>query len=98
MSEVSGKTTILPMIQKIDKDLTKNSSKTQEMIDELKRLEHIGYQFEGAESSFELVMRKHLGKYKPFFEVNYYKVIVATNPYKNLSKRAILRRVRQIPL
>ncbi|QEK11629.1 citramalate synthase [Crassaminicella thermophila] len=75
MSEVSGKTTILPMIQKIDSSLTKNSPKTQEIIDELKRLEHFGYQFEGAESSFELIIRKHLGKYKPFFELNYYKVI-----------------------
>ncbi|TCO73103.1 citramalate synthase [Marinisporobacter balticus] len=93
MSEVSGKTTILPMIQKIDKDLTKNSSQTQELIDELKRLEHIGYQFEGAESSFELVMRKYLGKYKPFFEVNYYKVI-EEEPARNAFSSSALIKVR----
>ncbi|MCT4606537.1 MAG: citramalate synthase [Marinisporobacter sp.] len=75
MSEVSGKTTILPLIQKIDKNMTKSSPKTQEIMDKLKKLEHMGYQFEGAESSFELVIRKHLGKYKPFFELKYYKVI-----------------------
>ncbi|QZY53946.1 citramalate synthase [Crassaminicella profunda] len=75
MSEVSGKTTILPLIQKIDKNMTKSSPKTQEIMDKLKRLEHKGYQFEGAESAFELIIRKHLGKYKPFFELKYYKVI-----------------------
>ncbi|QXM05399.1 citramalate synthase [Crassaminicella indica] len=82
MSEVSGKTTILPMLQKLDTRISKNSPKTQEIIDKLKRLEHMGYQFEGAESSFELIIRKHLGKYKPFFELKYYKVI-EEEPFNN---------------
>jgi len=75
MSEVSGKNTLLSKIQKIEPKLTKESPQTQEILDKLKLLEHKGYQFEGAESSFELLIRKHLGKYQPFFELNYYKVI-----------------------
>ncbi len=75
MSEVSGKNTLLSKIQKVDPSLTKKSPETQEILDKLKMLEHKGYQFEGAESSFELIILKHLGKYKPFFELNYYKVI-----------------------
>lgn len=42
-------------------------------MDALKRMEFDGYQFEGAESSFELVIAKHLGKYKPYFTLNHYK-------------------------
>ena len=74
MSEVSGKNTLLSKIQKIEPKLTKESPQTQEILDKLKLLEHKGYQFEGAESSFELLIRKHLGKYQPFFELNYYKL------------------------
>ncbi|MGD9677291.1 MAG: citramalate synthase [Vulcanibacillus sp.] len=72
MSEVAGRSTILSKIQEINSSLTKDSIETKEIIDRLKELEHEGYQFEGAESTFELIIRKHLGKYKPFFElVNY---------------------------
>lgn len=75
MSEVSGKSTILSKIQEIDPKITKDSIETQQIIDKLKALEHKGYQFEAAESSFELIIRKHLGKYKPFFEVNHFNVL-----------------------
>ncbi|SET48936.1 2-isopropylmalate synthase [Natronincola peptidivorans] len=75
MSEVSGKSTLLSKMQKVNPNIKKNSPETQNLIDTLKKLEHEGYQFEGAESTFELVIRKHLGKYKPFFELKYYKII-----------------------
>ena len=75
MSEVSGKNTVLTKIQRIDGAITKNSIETQQITDELKSLEHMGYQFEGAEASFDLVIRKQLGIYVPSFEVNYFKVI-----------------------
>ncbi len=32
-----------------------------------------GYQFEGAESSFELIIAKNLGKYIPYFTLDHYK-------------------------
>ena len=41
----------------------------------MKELEHAGYQFEGAEGSFELLVRKTIGKYQPFFHLHYYKTI-----------------------
>lgn len=69
MSEVSGKSTILSSIQKIVPNIRKDSKEAQDMVDMLKKLEYEGYQFEGAESSFELVIRKCLGKTKEFFKV-----------------------------
>ena len=36
-------------------------------------MEKEGYQFEGADGSFELLVRKILGKYQPFFNLHYYK-------------------------
>jgi len=75
MSEVSGKNTIISRIKKVDPSLTKDSPETKEILDLLKKLEHEGYQFEGAEASFDLVIRKHLGRYTPFFILDHYKII-----------------------
>ena len=44
-------------------------------MERMKELEHEGYQFEGAESSFEMIIRKEMGKYRPFFEIEDFKVI-----------------------
>ncbi len=74
-SEVAGRTTILSMIKKIAPDIEKNSPETIRIIDRLKELEYEGYQFEGAEGGFELLIRKELGKYKPFFELETFKII-----------------------
>lgn len=76
MSEVAGRSTIISRIQEIDPTITKESPETKKIINKLKQLEHFGFQFEGAESSFELVIRKEIGKYKPFFELKDFKVIV----------------------
>lgn len=77
MSEVAGRSTLLARINLIDPTLNKDSPQTQKLLDKLKALEHEGYQFETAESSFELVLRKELGKYQPFFERKDFKVIVS---------------------
>ena len=75
MSEVSGRKTILDKIQEINPSVTKDSQETEAIIQKLKDLEHQGYQFEGAESTFELLIRKQLGKYKPFFELEKFKLM-----------------------
>ncbi|MDR1688386.1 MAG: citramalate synthase [Clostridiales bacterium] len=74
-SEVSGRSTILSKIKRISPQIEKDSPETEEIMSRLKELEHEGYQFEAAESAFELVIRKHLGKYKPFFELFDFRVI-----------------------
>ncbi|GKX31098.1 citramalate synthase [Vallitalea longa] len=75
MSEVAGRSTILKKIQKVAPDVKKDSPETMLIMDRLKELEHEGYQFEGAESTFELIIRKNLGKYKPFFILENFKTI-----------------------
>lgn len=42
------------------------------IIKKMKELEFEGYQFEGADGSFELLVRKTIGKYQPFFTLHYY--------------------------
>ncbi len=73
MSEVAGKSMVVEKVQKIDKSLNKNSPVVKQIVDKVKQLEHEGYQFEGADGSFEILVRKIMGKYQPFFNLHYYK-------------------------
>ncbi|MDY4609940.1 MAG: citramalate synthase [Sphaerochaetaceae bacterium] len=72
MSEVAGRALLLQRIHRVAPYLDKDDPRTKELMDTLKRLEAQGYQFEGAESSFELVIRKHLGHWRPYFELVHY--------------------------
>ncbi len=62
-------------------------------MDKLKELEHDGYQFETAESSFELIVRKMLGRYTPYFELVEFKVIV-NEPCVNEVNSSVIIKVR----
>lgn len=50
--------------------------KLQEVLHVLKEMEDRGYQFEGAEGSFELLMKRSLGLHKGFFNLIGFRVIV----------------------
>lgn len=91
MSEVSGRKTILDKIREINPSITKESGETEAIIQRLKELEHQGYQFEGAESTFELVIRKQLGKYKPFFELEQFKLMNEQPARSGLSASALIK-------
>lgn len=80
MSEVAGRALMLKRITKIVPDLDKDDPVTVSLMDELKMLEAQGYQFEGAESSFDLVIRRHLKMYRPYFSLVHYQTI-GSSPY-----------------
>jgi len=75
MSEMSGRAMVYEIIKKIDPDIKKTSKVITEILEEIKKLENDGYQFEGAEGSLELMIMKKLGYYKPQFELEQFKVI-----------------------
>lgn len=75
MSEVSGRSTIINMIHEVDPTIDKKSEEATRVMNRIKELEYEGYQFEGAESSVRLLIRKELGKFKPFFTINDFKTI-----------------------
>ena len=79
VSEVAGRSALLAKINAVDKTLNKDSLETKRILAHLKSLENDGYQFESAESSFDLLIHKLLGKFEPFFVLNNYKVSVQEN-------------------
>jgi len=91
MSEVAGRSTLLARINAIDPTLSKDSPETKKIINRLKELEHAGYQFEAAESSFDLVVRKMLGRYTPFFELVEFKVITNEPAVNDVNSSVIIK-------
>ncbi len=73
LSENSGKGSILPIINKFEPNITKQSALTADITQEMKRREYFGYKYEGAEASFELFVKKQLGLWQPHFKVIMYK-------------------------
>lgn len=73
LSEVSGKKAVLMKLKDIAPELTKESPEVSEILARIKDLEHLGYQFEAADASFELVVRKVLGTFTPHFKLSMYK-------------------------
>jgi 2-isopropylmalate synthase len=74
VSEVAGRSALLGKINAVDATLNKDSPDTKRVLEHLKLLEHEGYQFESAESSFELMVMRLLGKMTPFFTLKEYQV------------------------
>ena len=69
VSELSGATNILIKAKELDLELDKQTPETRKILNTIQDLENEGYQFEAADASLELVMKKAMGKYKPFFEL-----------------------------
>jgi len=91
LSEVSGRTVILSKLSAIAPELTKDSPETKEIIELLKEKEYKGYQYEAAEASFELLVKKHLKKLSSFFEIEYFKVIGEKSGEKQNPSSAIVK-------
>lgn len=69
VSELSGVSNIIYKARQYNIELTKDSPALRQVVSTVKELEHQGYHFEGAEASFELILKKALGLYRPYFEL-----------------------------
>lgn len=76
VSDYAGRSGLLDKIEAYGIKLSKDHAKVQELIDTLKERESQGYQFEGAEGSFELLMLKAMGTHKSSFQLLGFRVIV----------------------
>lgn len=76
VSDAAGKGSLLEKAAEYGLDLDASDPRLQGILTTLKDLEGQGYQFEGAEGSFELLMRKALGHHRRFFDLIGFRVIV----------------------
>ena len=72
ISELSGQSNVLMKAEELGHKLEKGSDEAKNILADLKQLEKEGYEFEAAEGSFELLVRKALDSYRPLFELHEY--------------------------
>lgn len=75
MSEVGGRSAIVERVKKIDSSINKEHPVIVSLAEKLKKLEAEGWAYEGADASFEILIRRELGLYKPFFNIEAYRVL-----------------------
>ena len=75
LSELSGRSAVIKKLSAIAPELTKDAQITSALTERLKELEAEGYQFEGADASFELLVQRELGNLSEYFKLEQFKVI-----------------------
>ncbi|MBI5419869.1 MAG: citramalate synthase [Deltaproteobacteria bacterium] len=75
ISDLSGRSNILSKIQEKGLKFNTSDPAAEKILDQIKELEHKGYQFEGAEASFELLVLAAMGEHEKFFELKGFRVI-----------------------
>ena len=72
VSELSGQSNVLAKTRALGLNLSKGSAEVAAVLAEIKRLEQEGYEFEAAEASFALLVRRRLGLHRPLFRLQEY--------------------------
>ncbi len=75
LSDLSGTGNILMKAKEFGVNLEKKDPVVKKLVQDLKELENQGFQFEGAEASFEILMKKAQGRYKNFFRLVGFRVL-----------------------
>ncbi|MFA4918985.1 MAG: citramalate synthase [Thermodesulfovibrionales bacterium] len=76
ISDLAGKSNVLRKAEEFGIKLAPDSPQLQDIVTTLKNLENEGFQFEAAEASFELLMKKSLGLHKRFFDLIGFRVMI----------------------
>ncbi len=95
ISDLSGESNILYKASEFAIDIESKDPKIRKILNDLKRLENEGFQFEGAEGSFEILIKKALGQHRKFFDLMGFRVIVEKKEDESpsLSEATIMVRV-----
>ncbi len=76
VSELSGKGNIVYKAKELGITLPSKSKQTRQILQQIKLLESRGFQYEGADASFELLLHRAQAEYKPPFELIDFMVVV----------------------
>lgn len=76
VSDLSGRSNVLFKAAEYNVDLEKVTPAAKEILEKLKKLEEEGFEFEAAEASFDLLMKKIMGTNEKFFDLEGFRVIV----------------------
>jgi 2-isopropylmalate synthase len=76
VSNQAGRSNILAELERVGIDVARDDPHVGLLLEEVKRRESVGYAYEGADASFELLARRMLGEVPAFFAVESFRVMV----------------------
>ncbi len=91
VSELSGKSNIEFKAKELGIDLQNKVNLPKKVLKKIKTLEDMGFQFESAEGSFELIIRESTGEYIPFFSLKGFRVITEKKEDNEITCEATIK-------
>jgi 2-isopropylmalate synthase len=91
VSELAGKSPILMKAQELNIDLKKDSPEAKKVLKLLQDLEHEGFQFETADASFEILVKRALKEFKEFFDLEGFRVIIEKKQRGKITSEAMVK-------
>lgn len=90
ISDLSGRSNILYKAKELGVELDPKDERVISILNELKKLENEGYEFEGADASFELLVRKAIGEYRKPFHLQSAKTVTEQSDDNNPTTEATI--------
>ncbi|MCX6122364.1 MAG: citramalate synthase [Ignavibacteriales bacterium] len=94
ISDLSGRSNVLFKVKELGMELNEKSPAVQKIVDEIKEMEHFGYSYEDAEGSFELMVKRHTGEMKQFFDLERFKVSIQKDSLEKDARSEALIKIR----
>ena len=89
ISELSGKGTVLQRAESTGAELDADAA--ARVVERVKALEHLGFHFEAADGSFDLLIRRETGEYQPLFRLESWRVIAEKREDGRVQTEATLK-------
>jgi len=89
VSELAGRASMQEKAGELGLDL--DGTTVKRVLERVKRLEHEGYQFEAADGSLELLLRRESGDYEPLFELDSWRVVVESDAAGEATTQATIK-------
>jgi 2-isopropylmalate synthase len=91
VSELSGVSNLKYKAKELNIDLPLDTPESKKIIKKIKDLEHKGFQYEGAEASLELLLRKGLGQFEDYFHLESFKILMEKRENNGIVSEAMIK-------
>ncbi|GAA0357273.1 citramalate synthase [Bacillus horti] len=91
VSELSGQSNLLFKAREMKLDLDKSNPVGKDLVQKIKQKEHEGYQYEGAEASLELLLRKDMYDIEDSFTLESFKILTEKTAGETMKTEAIVK-------
>jgi len=91
VSDLSGKSNVAYKAKELSVKLGNNGFNSSQIVDEIKRLEEMGYQFDVAEGSLKILFQKYTEQFKPLFDLESFRITIEKNKNQPCSAQATIK-------